>query len=416
LASIGAAQAQDSSGAVTDWRGFYVGVNAGGAWSTTCNTWTANGPLANTPAFNNRDCPNRGTFVGGVQIGYNFQHDQWVWGFGADYDFWSSKSRTNSLVYNGAVFPQGTYSFSGQISPNGFAILGPRIGYAVDRWLPYLRVGGVFSSGSHEVQAFYTPTGAASPTASFNGGKNSKSNGFGLGAGVEYALADSWSMRFEYTYVNLGKGSSSNVTCTGSAAACNAFANLSLDSIHNSFTASVARLAINYRFGGPSPPAVAVINPPPPPPPAPRPPPPPPPPPPAKPAPLCPDTPPGAVVDKFGCPCDITQEVHFATNSAELTDQDKALLDKMIVTLKRLNFVNGRIDGHTDSTGSAAYNQKLSERRAQAVADYLQTHGIPEARMTVKGFGQEQPVADNRTAEGRAHNRRVVLHRTDCNP
>jgi OOP family OmpA-OmpF porin len=110
----------------------------------------------------------------------------------------------------------------------------------------------------------------------------------------------------------------------------------------------------------------------------------------------------------------MTQEVHFATNSSTLTEGDKALLDKMIVTLKKLNFVNGEVGGYTDSTGSAAYNKKLSERRAQSVADYLTSQGISGGRMTVKGYGEDNPVADNRTAEGRAHNRRVVLHRTEC--
>jgi outer membrane protein OmpA-like peptidoglycan-associated protein/opacity protein-like surface antigen len=411
LASIGAARAQDSS-SITNWRGFYVGGNIGGAWSTTCNTWTANGPLANTPAFNNRDCPNNGAFVGGAQIGYNFQSDQWVWGFGLDYDFWSSQNHNRSLLYTGPAFPDGTYAFSGKVNPNGFAILGPRIAYAIGDWLPYLRVGGVFSSGSHDVTASYTPTGGAAPTATFNGSKNSKSNGFGVGVGVDYALADQWFLRADYTYVNLGKGSNSTPTCMGSAAACAAFSGFSLDSIHNSFTASVVRVGINYRFGGPAHAATAVVAaaPPPPPPPAPPPPPPPPP----KPAPLCPDTPPGVAVDQYGCPCDVTQEVHFATNSAELTDQDKALLDKMIANLNRLHFVNGEIDGYTDSTGRAEYNKGLSERRAQAVADYLQSHGISGGRMTVKGYGEDNPVADNKTAEGRAHNRRVVLRRTDC--
>ena len=110
----------------------------------------------------------------------------------------------------------------------------------------------------------------------------------------------------------------------------------------------------------------------------------------------------------------MTQEVHFATDSSVLTEEDKALLDKMIVTLKRLNFVDGEVDGYTDSTGSAKYNQGLSERRAQAVADYLTSNGIGTHRFTVKGYGQENPVADNKTREGRAHNRRVVLHRTGC--
>ncbi len=110
----------------------------------------------------------------------------------------------------------------------------------------------------------------------------------------------------------------------------------------------------------------------------------------------------------------MTQEVHFATDSAVLTDQDKAQLDKLIVTLKRLNFVDGEVDGYTDSTGSAKYNQGLSERRAQAVADYLTSNGVSEHRLAVRGYGEENPVADNKTAEGRAHNRRVVLHRTGC--
>ena len=110
----------------------------------------------------------------------------------------------------------------------------------------------------------------------------------------------------------------------------------------------------------------------------------------------------------------MTQEVHFASDSSVLTEEDKASLDKMIATLQRLHFVDGEIDGYTDSTGSPAYNQKLSERRAAAVADYLINHGIAGARMTVKGYGEDNPVADNKTREGRAHNRRVVLHRTGC--
>src|SRR5271155_136376 len=238
-----------TSSGVHDWGGFYGGINLGGAANTTCNTWTANGPLANTAAFNNRDCPNRTTFVGGVQIGYNFTYQQLVWGFGLDYDFYSAKSKNNSVVYAGPNFPDGTYSANGKNSPNGFAILGPRIGYAVDDWLPYFRVGGVFTSGSSNSGLSFPPTGAPSPTATFNGGRNYKSSGFGIGVGVDYALQDSWSLRAEYTYVNLGKGSNTTTTCTAiSTGACNAFAGLSLDSIHNSLTFSVIRIGVNYQF------------------------------------------------------------------------------------------------------------------------------------------------------------------------
>ena len=64
--------------------------------------------------------------------------------------------------------------------------------------------------------------------------------------------------------------------------------------------------------------------------------------------------------------------------------------------------------GHTDSKGSKAYNQKLSERRAQAVADFLRTFGVKNS-MSVKGMGETQPVADNATDAGRAQNRRVEI-------
>jgi OOP family OmpA-OmpF porin len=119
-------------------------------------------------------------------------------------------------------------------------------------------------------------------------------------------------------------------------------------------------------------------------------------------------------VDRFGCPCDVTQEVHFATNSSVLTDQDKVLLDKVVAMLKQLNLEDGEVWGYTDSTGTAAYNVGLSQRRARAVADYLEAQGIASGRLKEKGFGEDNPVGDNKTREGRAHNRRVVVHRNDC--
>ena len=253
LASIGgAAHAQDVIATQVDpWKGFYAGVNIGGAWNSTCNSWSPNGPIINpaiASAFYNRDCPNNGVFVGGLQIGYNFQSEAWVWGFGLDYDFFESKTRNVSRNYAGPIPPAGVYTFNGKTDPNGFAILGPRIGYAVGDWLPYFRIGGVFTTGTRDVTASYTPPGGTAPTASFNGGKDYKANGFGFGVGVEYALPDAWSVRAEYTAVKLGKGSNSNVACTGSASACAAFAGLELDNIHNSFTANVFRVGVNYKF------------------------------------------------------------------------------------------------------------------------------------------------------------------------
>jgi outer membrane protein len=182
----------------------------------------------------------------------------------------------------------------------------------------------------------------------------------------------------------------------------------------------VYQLQVGYRFGKPAPvmaaaaPVVAAAPPPPPPPPPP-------------PAPKdsdgdgvvdtadqCPDTPKGDRVGPYGCSCDVTRQLQFKFNSAELTEADKASLDEMADKLNKLHFVAGTVAGYTDSVGTEAYNLKLSERRAKTVADYLQAKGVAPGRLKVEGFGKADPIADNKTAEGRAQNRRVVLKRTDC--
>jgi outer membrane immunogenic protein len=270
MALIGIAQAQPDVIATSNanWVGFYIGGNIGGGWNSTCDNWeTANvvtvNPLIVKPynAFSYRACPSSdGTFIGGAQIGYNFQYDQWVWGFGLDYEAYSGKDVNRSYTYTGASPPlDGTYTFSGKNDPDGFLILGPRIGYAVDNWLPYFRAGGVFTSGSRHLTATFTPAlapthpiaGVPAPpigSATFQGGKDYDSSGYGVGFGVETAMASHWSFRAEYTYVNLGKGDNSITTCTGSAATCTAFGNIKLDNTHNSFTANLFRVGINYRF------------------------------------------------------------------------------------------------------------------------------------------------------------------------
>jgi len=110
----------------------------------------------------------------------------------------------------------------------------------------------------------------------------------------------------------------------------------------------------------------------------------------------------------------VTRQVRFAVDSAELTDEGRATLDELADTLKRLNFISGTVVGHTDSSGSDAYNQDLFQRRATTAANYLGDRGVGAGRLAVSGAGESEPIADNATAEGRAQNRRVVLKRTDC--
>ncbi|RCR58794.1 OmpA family protein [Vibrio harveyi] len=99
----------------------------------------------------------------------------------------------------------------------------------------------------------------------------------------------------------------------------------------------------------------------------------------------------------------------FEFDSAKLTDSVSERLDNFVNFLNEYPQAQVEITGYTDSSGPAAYNQKLSERRAQSVADYLIAAGIDADRFTVTGMGEENPVADNSTHEGREKNRRVEV-------
>jgi OOP family OmpA-OmpF porin len=127
----------------------------------------------------------------------------------------------------------------------------------------------------------------------------------------------------------------------------------------------------------------------------------------------CPNTPRGDKVDADGCSLTLRLEVTFDNNSSELRPESGDYLDRVAERLNELSYVTGVIEGHTDSSGSDAYNQDLSERRARAVLDYLISKGVAASRLTAEGLGESQPIADNATPEGRAQNRRVVLRRTD---
>lgn len=143
----------------------------------------------------------------------------------------------------------------------------------------------------------------------------------------------------------------------------------------------------------------------------------------------CPDTPANTPVDHHGCPLPqypasvkpepvqsevITLsdagDVLFAFNQSDLTPTAKSQLDSIMGKLEDASVVSIKVVGHTDSVGSDAYNQGLSERRASSVAQYLLSQGVAPAKLTSEGKGESEPVADNDTDEGRAKNRRVELH------
>jgi outer membrane protein OmpA-like peptidoglycan-associated protein len=99
----------------------------------------------------------------------------------------------------------------------------------------------------------------------------------------------------------------------------------------------------------------------------------------------------------------------FETDKSELESATKANLDELAKTLKKYDDTNVLVEGHTDATGDDNYNMKLSDKRAQAVEDYLVSQGVAKGRVTTKGYGESQPVGDNDTASGRQANRRVEV-------
>ena len=102
-------------------------------------------------------------------------------------------------------------------------------------------------------------------------------------------------------------------------------------------------------------------------------------------------------------------DAFFDFDKSVLKPEGKAKLDDLVGKIKDINLEVIIAVGHTDSVGSDAYNQKLSVRRSEAVKAYLVSKGIEKNRVYTEGKGEKQPVADNKTAEGRAKNRRVEI-------
>ncbi|HQS03242.1 MAG: cell envelope biogenesis protein OmpA [Halothiobacillus sp. 24-54-40] len=103
------------------------------------------------------------------------------------------------------------------------------------------------------------------------------------------------------------------------------------------------------------------------------------------------------------------EAITFATNSATLNPQFMPVLQNLAQSINQYPGTIVRVEGNTDSTGSAAYNQQLSQNRAQSVASALSQYGVPYNRIQAIGYGMTKPIASNATAQGRAQNRRVDI-------
>jgi OOP family OmpA-OmpF porin len=131
----------------------------------------------------------------------------------------------------------------------------------------------------------------------------------------------------------------------------------------------------------------------------------------------CPGTPRGVPVDDSGCPIAgvevagdewfVRGQVLFDLNRATIKPEAAEVLLRVANFLRKNQQYTVEIQGNTDSTGPLAWNMALSEKRAEAVKSYLVTNGVAAGRLTTKGFGPNEPLAPNNTADGRAKNRRV---------
>src|SRR5262252_6529712 len=180
------------------WAGFYAGAHAGVGWS-------------------DGDSSGSGGVIGGGQIGFNYQINQWVLGVEADLSGTTIKDSASATV----VGPGAVLTGNAQASLDWVSTLAPRIGYAFDRWLVYGKVGGAWAHGSGTVGASIN----GMPVGSISVGQTV--SGLMLGIGAEYALWDNWTAKVEYNMMDFGNDGP--------------FA----DSKFN-----VLKAGINYRFGG----------------------------------------------------------------------------------------------------------------------------------------------------------------------
>ena len=177
-----------------NWTGLYVGVHAGGGWADLGVGDTGSG------------------FIGGGQVGYNYQVNQWVWGLEADV---SGSGIKNNLVSFGSLF-------TANLNWNAFWTLTPRVGYAFDNWLVYGKGGGAWADVSVSGAVLGMPFNAGGGTAS----------GWVVGVGAEYAFRNNWSAKIEYNHFDFGGDSD-------------------IFGISNSVTVDTVKAGVNYRFGGP---------------------------------------------------------------------------------------------------------------------------------------------------------------------
>lgn len=243
--------------AVFTWTGFYAGLNAGVAFRSSNNFAIV--PAGFGAAPNGAPAPgnifgsggnnsNDTSFVGGGQIGYNWQFGSFVAGVETDFQGIANSGNNNGFgiaapVAGVAGVVPYAIAASGASGTKWFGTVRGRLGYAYDRVLFYGTGGLAYGGGGNRtgvVQYFNSVNATAIPTATYSGGGSGTRTGFALGAGVEYAINNSWTVKGEYLYVDLGRRN--NVFASAALPAS------SFSGGNNSNRNHVVRIGLNYKF------------------------------------------------------------------------------------------------------------------------------------------------------------------------
>jgi outer membrane immunogenic protein len=207
------------------WTGFYIGGNLGGAWAhgnVTDSLFGIN--------FNNGS--NNGVFIGGGQVGFNYQFSNYVLGVEGDFDWAANNNNTGT----GVVVP-GVGTFQEPANNRWVATVAGRFGVAFDRWLVYGKAGGGWV-GSDSFTITNVTTGA-SIGGSNNNNNNNTNSGWLVGGGVEWAFANNWSAKIEYDFLGL---SSQTFTSPGIILPGDTFSS-------GNRNIQMAKFGVNYKFG-----------------------------------------------------------------------------------------------------------------------------------------------------------------------
>jgi outer membrane immunogenic protein len=240
---------------VYNWTGFYVGANVGADWQKASFTsdvvscailgcGTGTGHIGSDPAIAASGTGSNHAlgFTGGGQVGYNWQISSLVVGVEADINALSGKPNIGPGPF--ALSGGGTFTLANSASANWLATVRGRVGFAADRVLVYVTGGAAFAGISYN-QSYSDVLGLGSTTPLTNFSTSSTKTGYAVGAGLEYAVTNNWTVKGEYLYAGgfpaVG-GSYLATATTGNSDFHSGSAKLDI---------SLARVGLNYKFGGP---------------------------------------------------------------------------------------------------------------------------------------------------------------------